>query len=74
MPNNVINKVVYSGRTLIDLTNTTATANKIQSGYGAYGADGVWMDGTVTFSTIYTGSTNPSSSTGVNGDIYIKVS
>ena len=31
------------------------------------------VTGTVTFSTIYTGSSNPSSSTGVNGDIYLKV-
>lgn len=48
MPDNVINKVVYGGRTLIDLTDTTATANSILSGYGAYGADGVWIDGTAT--------------------------
>lgn len=48
MPDNVINKVVYGGRTLIDLTDTTATANSILSGYGAYGADGVWIDGIAT--------------------------
>lgn len=57
MPDNVINKVVFEGRTLIDLTDTTATADKIKTGYGAYGADGVWMDGTAN-----TG--------GDNGDVY----
>lgn len=31
------------------------------------------VTGTVTFSTIYTGSSDPSSSTGSNGDIYLKV-
>lgn len=43
-----INKVVYGENTLIDLTDTTATADKILTGYGAYGADGVWMNGTAT--------------------------
>ena len=44
MPN--INKVVYGNNTLIDLTGTTATADKIVEGYGAFGRDGAWMDGT----------------------------
>lgn len=43
-----INKVEYYGNTLIDLTDTTATADKILTGYGAYGANGEWMDGTAT--------------------------
>lgn len=42
-----INKVNYGNTTLIDLTDTTATADKIVTGYGAYGRDGVWMDGSV---------------------------
>ena len=46
--NPYVNKVVYGGNTLIDITDTTATADKILSGYGAYGADGAWMDGTAT--------------------------
>lgn len=43
-----INKVKYGDTTLIDLTGTTATADKILTGYGAYGRDGVWMDGSAT--------------------------
>lgn len=43
-----VNKVVYGNTTLIDLTGTTATANKILQGYGAYGKDGVWMNGTAS--------------------------
>ena len=43
-----INKVEYYGNTLVDLTDTTATADKILTGYGAYGADGEWMDGTAS--------------------------
>ena len=49
MANNpYVNKVVFGSATLVDLTGTTATADKILSGYGAYGADGAWMDGTAT--------------------------
>lgn len=41
------NKVqLADGTTLIDLTSTTATADKILQGYGAFGADGAWIDGT----------------------------
>lgn len=46
--NPYVNKVVYGGTTLIDISDTTATADKILSGYGAYGADGHWMDGTAS--------------------------
>lgn len=46
MPN--INKVVYDGNTLIDLTDTTATAETIRQGYTAYGADGEKVTGTYT--------------------------
>lgn len=47
MANNThVNKVVFGSATLVDLTGTTATADKILQGYGAYGADGAWMDGT----------------------------
>jgi len=52
MANNpYVNKVVFGSATLVDLTGTTATADKILSGYGAYGADGAWMDGTATASS-----------------------
>lgn len=49
MANNpYVNKVQFGNRTLIDISDTTATADKILSGYGAYGADGAWMDGTAS--------------------------
>lgn len=48
MANNpYVNKVIFGSATLVDLTGTTATADKILQGYGAFGADGAWMDGTV---------------------------
>lgn len=43
-----VNKVVYDGNTLIDITSTTATADKILAGFGCFGADGTWIDGTAT--------------------------
>lgn len=43
-----INKVVYGTNTLIDLTDATATADKILQGYTAYGADGTKLTGTAT--------------------------
>ena len=46
--NPYVNKVIYGGATLIDLTSTTATASTIMSGFGAFGADGAWIDGTAT--------------------------
>ena len=49
MANNpYVNKVVYGNDTLIDLTDATATADKILQGYTAYGADGSKLTGTAT--------------------------
>ena len=74
MANNpYVNKVVYGSQTLIDISDTTATADKILQSYTAYGANGQKITGTVQFVTYYTGSTNPASSLGSNGDIYLKV-
>ena len=44
-----INKVIYGGTTLIDITDTTALANKVLSGYYFYGRDGVKTQGTCDF-------------------------
>ena len=66
-----VNKVNYGNTTLIDLTDTTATADTILNGYKAYGRDGVAVNGAVEFVTYYTGSGNPPS-TWKNGDIFLK--
>ena len=44
-----INKVIYGGNTLIDITDTTALANKVLSGFYFYGRDGVKTLGTCDF-------------------------
>lgn len=50
MANNpYVNKVQKAdGTVIIDISDTTATAESILAGYGAYGADGAWIDGTAT--------------------------
>lgn len=68
------NKVIFNGQTLIDLsTDTLSTASQLSNGVIAHLRDGSVVTGTLAFSTIYTGGSAPSSSTGVNGDIYLQV-
>lgn len=67
------NKVVVNNETIIDLTEDTVSADKLLSGYTAHAKDGSQIEGTVSFINYYTGSTDPSSSLGSNGDIYLKV-
>ena len=55
-----------------DTTDATVTASgQILDGYSAY-ANGVLYTGDVTFQHYYTGSSAPSSSLGVDGDIYLQ--
>jgi hypothetical protein len=44
-----ISKVIYGGKTLIDLTADTVKADKVLSGYTAHSADGKLITGTCTF-------------------------
>lgn len=49
MANEYINKVIYDGRTLIDLTADTITADKLLTGYTAHAASGAPITGSCTF-------------------------
>lgn len=66
-----VSKVVYGTEALIDLTADTITVDKLVSGYTAHDKSGEAITGTLSFSTVYTGSGEPSASTGSNGDIYL---
>lgn len=52
---------------------TLSAASQLLNGITAYNGAGAKITGTLAFSTIYTGSSAPSSSLGVNGDIYLQV-
>lgn len=73
MANKYANKVIVNNETIIDLTEDTISADKILSGYTAHDASGAAITGTVVTQKYYTGSSNPSSSLGTNGDLYLKV-
>lgn len=49
MPNQYINKVVYDGRTLIDLTADTISPDKLASGITAHDKSGATITGTNTY-------------------------
>lgn len=55
-----------------DVTQVDAAAGDVVSGKKIVNSSGTVVTGTLTFQTIYSGSSAPSSSTGVNGDIYIQ--
>ena len=63
-----------NGTILVDLTDTTATTSDGVAGEVFYGANGVRTTGSLVIQHYYTGSSTPSASLGVNGDIYLKTS
>lgn len=67
-----INKVVYGQNTVMDITDTTAVSNDVVNGKYFYLANGQKVMGNLSFVTYYTGSSEPVSSLGSNGDIYLK--
>ena len=55
-----------------DTSATTATVGDVASGKKIVLADGTEGIGTLSFSTIYASASAPSSSSGVNGDVWLK--
>ena len=66
-----VNKVVYGTSVLVDLTSDTVTADKMLAGYTAHDKSGNQVTGNVTFASVYTGSGEPSSGLGEEGDLYL---
>lgn len=52
-----ISKVIYGGKTLIDLTSDTVEASKLLTGYTAHGADGEVVNGTCDYDVNSSGAT-----------------
>lgn len=68
-----INKVEYAGRTLVDLTEDTISADKMLSGETAHDKTGETITGTLVAQRYYVGTTEPDTSFGEDGDVYLKV-
>lgn len=69
-----VNKVIFDNETLIDITDSTITADTILDGYEGYSKSGSKITGNVVVHRYYTGTADPSSSLGSDGDLYLKVS
>lgn len=65
-----VNHVIINGETVVDLRDDTVSADKLIKGVTAHDKTGAKITGNVTFSTVYTGSGEPSSSLGEEGDLY----
>lgn len=68
-----VNKIVYGATVLVDLTSDTVTAGDLRQGVTAHGADGEPVVGSLTFATVYSGSSAPDDSVGYDGDIYLQI-
>ena len=55
-----VNKVIYGGRTLIDLTGDTVTADKLLTGFTAHDKSGAVIEGGCTFDSDTGDDTAPS--------------
>lgn len=58
--------------TFTDTSDASADASNINSGYSAY-VNGTLINGTQVIQACYVGSSDPSATTGNNGDLYLKV-
>ena len=66
-----VNHVIINGETVVDLRNDTVSADKLLKGATAHDKTGAVITGTLSFATVYTGSGEPSSSLGEEGDLYL---
>lgn len=68
-----VNKVIYGTTVLVDLTEDTVTADKLVRGYTAHDKSGALIIGTadIDFVTYYVSSSEPTSSQGSDGDIWL---
>ena len=66
-----VNHVIINGETVVDLRNDTVSSDKLLKGATAHDKTGAAITGTVSFATVYTGSGEPSSSLGEEGDLYL---
>ena len=68
-----VNKIIYGGATLIDLTADTVTPDKLAVGAVAHNAAGEKITGALAIRYLYSGDTAPAASLGVLGDVYLQL-
>lgn len=73
MANPYVNRVDLGNETLINLTTDNVVRGDVASGKYFHLPSGERTTGTLTFVTYRTGTTDPASSLGDDGDIYLKV-
>lgn len=65
------NKIVKEGTVVIDLTTDTVTATHLESGYTAHDRSGAPITGSLSIVTYYVSSSDPTSSQGSDGDVWL---
>ena len=73
VPGVTLPKSTSGTATFYDVSGTTATASDVAAGKTFINSSGSTTTGALSISAYYTGSSDPSSSLGENGDIYLKV-
>lgn len=71
MANATVNKVVLGSETLLDLTSDTVTPSTLMLGYTAHDKSGATVTGTLSFVTYHVSASDPASSDGSDGDIWL---
>lgn len=66
-----VNRVIVNGTVKLDLTVDTVDADSLKEGVTAHGANGESITGTLSFRTLYTDTSEPTSADGNVGDIWI---
>lgn len=66
-----VNKVVFGSDVKIDLTSDTVTSDTLASGTTAHDKSGTPITGTLSFRNLYTSTSEPTSTDGSVGDIWI---
>lgn len=72
-PPKEVNKVVYGDNILIDLTPDTVDESQVESGYTVHNMKGKQIEGTIDITSYYSGSSEPTSDIGKDGDLYFKM-
>lgn len=66
-----VNKVIYGDKVIIDISDSTVTAENLAAGAVAYSAKGEKITGTKSMISVLSGTGEPTTDIGSDGDIYL---